>query len=117
MRAVRQLPASMTSVVEAPREHNPDARLHPWLTEADIVALGYPPERGLSASGVRSRKARVLEDLAAFEAEGLIIFEAHPVRRPHVARIYRSRVNVYNGALARPPRSTCRLWYSPSCMR
>ena len=42
------------------------------------MALGYPPERGLSASGVRSRKARVLEDLAAFEAEGLIVFEAHP---------------------------------------
>ena len=63
------------------------------------------------------RKARVLEDLAAFEAEGLIVFEAHPVRRPHVARIYRSRVNVYNGALARPPRSTCRLWYSPNGMR
>ena len=59
----------------------------------------------------------MLEDLAAFEAEGLIIFEAHPVRRPHVARIYRSRVNVYNGALARPPRSTCRLWYSPNGMR
>ena len=66
---------------EAAREHNPDARLHPWLTEADIVALGYPPELGLSASGVRSRKARVLEDLAAFEAEGLIVFEAHPSRR------------------------------------
>ena len=69
------------TAVEAAREHNPDARLHPWLTEADIVALGYPPERGLSASGVRSRKARVLEDLAAFEAEGLIVFEAHPDRR------------------------------------
>ena len=27
------------------------------------------------------RKARVLADLAAFEAEGLIVFEAHPVRR------------------------------------
>ena len=63
---------------EAAREHNPDARLHPWLAPADIMALGYPPERGLSASGVRSRKARVLEDLAAFEAEGLIVFEAHP---------------------------------------
>ena len=59
----------------------------------------------------------MLEDLAAFEAEGLIIFESHPVRRPHVARIYRSRVNVYNGALARPPRSTFRLWYSPNGMR
>ena len=63
---------------EAAREHNPDARLHPWLTEADIMALGYPPERGLSASARSMRKARVLEDLAAFEAEGLIVFEAHP---------------------------------------
>ena len=63
---------------EAARERNPDASLHPWLTAASIVALGYPPEQGLSASGVRSRKARVLEDLAAFEAEGLIVFEAHP---------------------------------------
>ena len=45
---------------------------------ADIVALGYPPERGLSASALSMRKARVLEDMAAFEAEGLIVFEAHP---------------------------------------
>ena len=66
---------------EAAREHNPDARLHPWLTEADIVALGYPPERGLSPEASRKRKQRVLEDLAAFEAEGLIVFEAHPDRR------------------------------------
>ena len=63
---------------EAARERNPDASLHPWLTAADIVALGYPPERGLSASALSMRKARVLEDLAAFEAEGLIVFEAHP---------------------------------------
>ena len=63
---------------EAARERNPDARLHPWLSAASIVSLGYPPEHGLSASGVRSRKARVLEDLAAFEAEGLVVFEAHP---------------------------------------
>ena len=63
---------------EAARERNPDARLHPWLAPADIVALGYPPERGLSASALSMRKARVLEDLAAFEAEGLIAFEAHP---------------------------------------
>ena len=63
---------------EAARERNPDARLHPWLAPADIVALGYPPERGLSASALSMRKARVLEDLAAFEAEGLIVFEAHP---------------------------------------
>ena len=62
----------------AAREHNPDARLHPWLTEADIVALGYPPERGLSPEASRKRKQRVLEDLAAFEAEGLVVFEAHP---------------------------------------
>ena len=68
---------------EAARERNPDARLHPWLAPADIVALGYPPERGLSASALSMRKARVLEDLAAFEAEGLIAFEAHPDgRRP-----------------------------------
>ena len=42
---------------EAAREHNPDARLHPWLTEADIVALGYPPERGClhPVSGVARR--------------------------------------------------------------
>ena len=63
---------------EAARERNPDASLHPWLSAASIVSLGYPPEHGLSASGVRSRKARVLEDLAAFEAEGLVVFEAHP---------------------------------------
>ena len=62
---------------EAARERNPDASLHPWLTAADIVALGYPPERGLSASALSMRKARVLEDLAVFEAEGLIVFEAH----------------------------------------
>ena len=66
---------------EAARERNPDARLHPWLAPADIVALGYPPERGLSASALSMRKARVLEDLAAFEAEGLIAFEAHPAGR------------------------------------
>ena len=47
-------------------------------TAASIVALGYPPERGLSASALSMRKARVLEDLAAFEAERLIVFEAHP---------------------------------------
>ena len=52
--------------------------LHPWLTAADIMALGYPPERGLAASARSMRKARVLEDLAAFEAEGLIVLEAHP---------------------------------------
>ena len=63
---------------EAARERNPEASLHPWLTAADIMALGYPPERGLSASALSMRKARVLEDLAAFEAEGLIVFEAHP---------------------------------------
>ena len=63
---------------EAAREHNPDARLHPWLTEADIVALGYPPERGVSPEASRKRKQRVLKDLAEFEAEGLIVFEAHP---------------------------------------
>ena len=66
------------TVGEAARERNPDATLHPWLTAASIVALGYPPERGLSASALSMRKARVLEDLAAFEAEGLIVFEAHP---------------------------------------
>ena len=66
---------------EAARERNPDARLHPWLAPADIVALGYPPERGLSASALSMRKARVLEDLAAFEAKGLIAFEAHPAGR------------------------------------
>ena len=66
---------------EAARERNPDARLHPWLAPADIMALGYPPERGLSASALSMRKARVLEDLAAFEAEGLIAFEAHPAGR------------------------------------
>ena len=63
---------------EAARERNPTASLHPWLTAADIMALGYPPERGLSASARSMRKARVLEDLAAFEAEGLIVLEAHP---------------------------------------
>ena len=63
---------------EAARERNPDARLHPWLTAADIMALGYPPERGLSPEASRKRKQRVLEDLAAFEAEGLIVLEAHP---------------------------------------
>ena len=63
---------------EAARERNPTASLHPWLTAADIVALGYPPERGLSPEASRKRKQRVLEDLAAFEAEGLIVFEAHP---------------------------------------
>ena len=62
----------------AARERNPEASLHPWLSAASIVSLGYPPEHRLSASGVRSRKARVLEDLAAFEAEGLVVFEAHP---------------------------------------
>ena len=46
---------------EAAREHNPAAaRLHPWLTEADIVALGYPPERGLSLEASRKRKRRSL---------------------------------------------------------
>ena len=63
---------------EAARERNPNASLHPWLEAADIMALGYPPERGLSASGIRNRKQRVLKDLAAFEAEWLIVFEAHP---------------------------------------
>ena len=63
---------------EAARERNPEASLHPWLTAADIMALGYPPERGLSPAASRKRKQRVLEDLAAFEAEGLIVFEAHP---------------------------------------
>ena len=63
---------------EAAREHNPEARLHPWLTAADIMALGYPPERGLSASALRMRKQRVLADLAEFEAEGLIVLEVHP---------------------------------------
>ena len=63
---------------EAARERNPTASLHPWLTAADIVALGYPPERGLSPEASRKRKQRVLEDLAAFEAEGLIVLEAHP---------------------------------------
>ena len=42
---------------EAARERNPDARLHPWLAPADIVALGYPPDRGLSASALSMRKA------------------------------------------------------------
>ena len=42
------------------------------------MALGYPPERGLSASALSKRKSRVLEDLAEFEAEGLIVLEAHP---------------------------------------
>ena len=41
---------------EAARERNPDARLHPWLAPADIVALGYPPERGLSASALSMRR-------------------------------------------------------------
>ena len=59
------------------RESNPAARRHPWLTAVDIVALGYPPELGLSASAPRMRKVRVLKDLATFEAEGLIVFEAH----------------------------------------
>ena len=63
---------------EAARERNPDARLHPWLTATDIMALGYPPERGLSTSALSKRKLRVLEDLAVFEAEGLIVLEAHP---------------------------------------
>ena len=63
---------------EAARERNPEASLHPWLTAADIMALGYPPERGLSASALRMRKQRVLKDLAEFEAEGLIVLEAHP---------------------------------------
>ena len=63
---------------EAARERNPTASLHPWLTAADIKALGYPPERGLSASALRMRKQRVLKDLAEFEAEGLIVLEAHP---------------------------------------
>ena len=63
---------------EAARERNPTASLHPWLTAADIVALGYPPERGLSPEASRKRKQRVLEDLAAFEAEGLIVLEAPP---------------------------------------
>ena len=63
---------------EAARERNPEARLHPWLTAADIVALGYPPERGLSASALRMRKQRVLKDLLELEAEGLIVLEAHP---------------------------------------
>ena len=64
------------------RRHMLRASLHPWLTAADIVALGYPPERGLSPEASRKRKQRELEDLAAFEAEGLIVFEAHPdVRR------------------------------------
>ena len=63
---------------EAARERNPAASLHPWLAAADIVALGYPPKRGLSASALSMRKARVLEDMAAFEAEGLVVFEAHP---------------------------------------
>ena len=66
---------------EAARERNPEASLHPWLTAADIMALGYPPEQGLSASARSMRKARVLEDLAAFEAEGLIVLEAPPDRR------------------------------------
>ena len=65
--------------VEAARERNPTAAtLHPWLTAAEIVALGYPPERGLSASALRMRKQRVLKDLAVFEAERLIVLEAHP---------------------------------------
>ena len=63
---------------EAARERNPTASLHPWLTAAEIMALGYPPERGLSASALSMRKARVLKDLAAFAAEGLIVLEAHP---------------------------------------
>ena len=63
---------------EAARERNPTASLHPWLTAAEIVALGYPPERGLSASALRMRKQRVLKDLAVFAAEGLIVLEAHP---------------------------------------
>ena len=35
-------------------------------------------ERGLSPEASRKRKQRVLEDLATFEAEGLIVLEAHP---------------------------------------
>ena len=63
---------------DAAREPNPEARLHPWLIVADIVALGYPPERKLSGSAVRMRKVRMLTDLETFDREGLAVLEAHP---------------------------------------
>ena len=62
----------------AARERNPEARRHPWLTAAGIVALGYPPERGLSAPALSMRKARVMTDLWTFAAESLAVVEMHP---------------------------------------
>ena len=62
----------------AARERNPEARRHPWLTAAGIVALGYPPERGLSAPALSMRKARVMTDLGTFVAEGLAVVEMRP---------------------------------------
>ena len=45
---------------------------------AGIVALGYPPERGLSAPALSMRKARVMTDLGTFVAEGLAVVEMRP---------------------------------------
>ena len=66
---------------EAAREPNPEASRHPWLEAADIVALGYPPKRGLSPEASRKRKERMLKDLATFTTEGLAVLEAHPDER------------------------------------
>ena len=63
---------------KAARERNPEASRHPWLTAASIVALGYPPERGLSAPALSMRKARVMTDLGTFVAEGLAVVEMRP---------------------------------------
>ena len=64
----------------AAREPNPEARLHPWLTAADVVALGYPPDpyERVSKSARSHRKARVLRDLGKLETEGLVVVETRP---------------------------------------
>ena len=51
-----------------------------------VCATFEGSERGLSPSGVRSRKVRVLEDLETFAAEGLAVVEMHPDGRCWMAR-------------------------------
>ena len=63
---------------EAAREPNPDRHLHPWLSVDDVMALGYPPEPGLSKAARSIRKQRMLQYLDTFNSEGLSVFEVHP---------------------------------------
>ena len=74
MRAVFQFPASMTSVVDAPRAVSSDAS--PTRPLCAVTRASMPAARANHDAKPTPQRAAV--SLAAFEAEGLIVFEAHP---------------------------------------